>query len=79
MDRKDALDLVTEVTTSASEKVQIERYEPSEAYVEYTAEVPEDVNPAVLERQLEKQAQEDAKRMITRRIEEQIRQEEDEE
>jgi len=79
MDRKDALDLVTEVTASASETKQVQQYEPSEAYVEYTAEVPEDVNPAVLERQLEKQAQEDAKRMITRRIEEQIRQEEDEE
>jgi len=78
MDRVDALDLVTEVTASASETKQISEYEPSKAHVSYTAEVPEDVHPAVLERQLEKQAQEDAKRMITRRIEEQIRREEDE-
>jgi hypothetical protein len=78
MNRADALDCVTEVTAKASETKQISQYEPSEATVSYTAEVPEDVHPAVLERQLEKQAQEDAKRMITRRVEEQIRQEEDE-
>lgn len=78
MDRADALDCVTEVTASATETKQVQQYEPSKAHVAYTAEVPEDVNPAVLERQLEKQAQEDAKRMITRRIEEQIRQEDDE-
>ena len=79
MDRKNALDLVTEVTAAASETRQIEEYEPSKAYVEYTAQVPEDSNPALVELQLEKQAQEDAKRMITRRIEEQIRKEEDDE
>jgi len=78
MNRAEALDLVTEVTASASETKQISEYEPSKAHVSYTAEVPEEVHPAVLERQLEKQAQEDAKRMITRRIEEQIRREEDE-
>lgn len=77
MDRADALDCVTEVTASASETKQISEYEPSKAHVAYTAEVPESVNPAVLERQLEKQAQEDAKRMITRRIEEQVRKEND--
>ena len=77
MERKSALDLVTEVTAAASEKVQIQQYEPSEAYVEYTAQVPEDENPALVELQLEKQAQEDAKRMITRRIEEQVRQEDE--
>jgi len=78
MDRADALENVTEVTATASETKQIQQYEPSEATVSYTATVPEDVHPAVLERQLEKQAQEDAKRMITRRVEEQIRKEEDE-
>jgi hypothetical protein len=78
MDRKEALSNVTEVTATASETKQIQQYEPSEATVSYTASVPEDVHPAVLERQLEKQAQEDAKRMITRRVEEQIRQEAEE-
>lgn len=78
MDRKEALSHVTEVTAKSSETVQIKQYEPSEATVSYTASVPEDVHPAVLERQLEKQAQEDAKRMITRRVEEQIRQEAEE-
>lgn len=78
MDRKEALSHVTEVTATASETKQIQQYEPSEATVSYTASVPEDVHPAVLERQLEKQAQEDAKRMITRRVEEQIRQEAEE-
>jgi len=75
MDRANALDCVTEVTASATETKQVSEYEPSKAHVSYTAAVPEGVNPAVLERQLEKQAQEDAKRMITRRIEEQVRQE----
>jgi len=78
MNRADALECVTEVTASATETKQISEYEPSKAHVSYTAEVPEDVNPAVLERQLEKQAQEDAKRMMMRRVEEQIRQEDDE-
>ena len=77
MDRADALDFVTEVTAKASETRQIQEYEPSSAEVEYTASVPDDVNPAVLERQLEKQAQEDAKRMIMRRVEERVRNEND--
>jgi len=77
MDRADALNCVTKVTATASETRQIQQYEPSEAQVSYTAEVPEGVNPAVLERQLEKQAQEDAKRMIMRRVEERVRNEND--
>jgi len=78
MERQDALDMVTEVTAAATETKQVQQYEPSKAYVEYTAQVPEDENPAMVELQLERQAQEDAKRMITRRIEEQIKQEDEE-
>jgi hypothetical protein len=77
MQRQNALEMVTEVTAAATETKQVQQYEPSKAYVEYKAQVPEDENPALVELQLEKQAQEDAKRMITRRIEEQIRQEEE--
>lgn len=78
MNRQNALDLVTEVTASASETVQIKQYEPSKATVEYTATVPEDKDPAMVEMHLERQAQEDAKRMITRRIEQNIKNEADE-
>lgn len=77
MQRLDALEMVTEVTAAATETKQVQQYEPSKAYVEYTAQVPEDENPVLVELQLEKQAQEDAKRMITRRIEEQVRQEDE--
>jgi hypothetical protein len=78
MDRASALEHVTEVTAEASETKQVSQYEPSEATVSYTAEVPEGVHPVLLEEELGEQAQEDAKKMIMRRVEEQVRQDTDE-
>ena len=77
MDKSEALEHVTEISVSASETVQIEQYEPSKSHVSYTAAVPEDVNPVVLENQLQKAAQESAQRMMMRRVEQQIREEDD--
>lgn len=73
MDREAALDAVTEVTVSASEKKQLDQYEPATAHVEYTASVGEDQDPEELREELSKQAEEDAKRAILRRWEEYVR------
>ena len=73
MDREDALEEVTEVTVSASEKKQLDQYEPATAHVEYTASVGEDQDPVALREELSQQAEEDAKRAILRRWEEYVR------
>lgn len=73
MDRDEALDRVTEVTASASEKKQLDQYEPATAHVEYTATVGEDDDPVALREELSQQAEEDAKRAILRRWEEYVR------
>ena len=73
MDREDALEEVTEVTVSASEKKQLDDFEPAEAYVSYTASVGESQDPTALREELSQQAEEDAKRAILRRWEEYVR------
>ena len=78
MNRDEALDQVTEVSVSASEKKQLDQYEPAEATVKLTAEVQDDMDPVELEEELSQVAQDRAKRDVLRRWESYLRQSDDE-
>jgi hypothetical protein len=77
MDEAEAKEFVTEVQASASEKKQLDQYEPAEGHVSFTAEVPDDadVDPVELQRKLGDMATEEAKMQVMQRYESYIRKE----
>jgi hypothetical protein len=78
MERETALEQVDEVTVTASEKKQLDQYEPCEATASLTATVPDDMDAGELQEELAKEAQEAAKRDVLRRWESYLRQSDDE-
>lgn len=79
MEQEDALEYVTEVEVSASEKKQLKQYEPAEGSVSYTAEVPDDVDPLEVQERLSELAVEEAKLQVMQRYESYIRKDMDDE
>lgn len=69
------LDKVDEVEVSASRKIQLEQYEPIEAYVGLTATVPEEADADAVAEELSDYAMEEAERAAMRRHEEYVREE----
>jgi hypothetical protein len=78
MDSEEAKQYVTEVSVSSSETKQIEQYEPSEASVGFTAEVPADEDPQAVQEALSELAREQARSEILERWEAHLRKEMDE-
>lgn len=79
METKEAKDLVTEVTVSASKKKQISDYEPAEAYTEYTAEVPKGEDPEEVREALNDLAWEATESAVMERWEAHVRKQMDDE
>lgn len=79
MNEDEALEYVTTVEVSASEKKQLDQYEPAEGYVGFVAEVPDDVDPLEVERVLSDLATEEAKMQVMQRYESYIRKDMDDE
>lgn len=79
MNTEQAKAAVTEVAVSASEKKQLDQYEPAEATVGFTATVPEGVDAVELRQELSDMATEQAKAQVLARWEEYIRQDMDDE
>jgi hypothetical protein len=75
MDTQEALDSVKEVSVTASETKQVQQYEPSSAEVEYKASVGDEQSAEILQHKLGELAQEHAKRLIARRVEQQVKDE----
>ena len=73
MDEETAKGLVTEVVVSTSKKKQLGDYEPAEASTEYTAEVPEDEDPAEVREVLNELAWQDTEESIMERWEKHVR------
>jgi hypothetical protein len=68
-------DDITEVTVSASRKVQLDQYEPIETSTELTAEKPDDVDFGDWLAALSQRAMEEAERAAMERHEEYVREE----
>jgi hypothetical protein len=79
MEKEDALDLVTEVEVSASEKKILDDYEPFEGQVSYTATVPEEVDVEEVQQTLADLATQEAKMQVMQRYESYIRKDMDDE
>jgi len=75
MDTDDALDTVTEIEVLATEKRQLDQYEPATAHVSVTAELGEGDDVEEVRKELGGYVQEKAKEQILNRVEQHIRKE----
>ena len=66
---------VVEVESSASRKIQLEQYEPVEAFVSLTAKLEDDDDPEEAAEELSDRAMEQAEEAAMRRHEEYVREE----
>lgn len=73
MNQEDALDNVTEIEVSNTEKRQLEQYQPATAHVSVTATVGEEDDPEEVRSALQEYTSEKTKEAILERVEEFIR------